>query len=203
MAMIIVLDTTFLRCLSKSVIRKCYGCKKFRSLPYHSPKPEPLRRDRNKKCFHSKVIGTDYAGPIYYKIKRKGKLKVYILLFSLSVNRSVRKELAPNLTTAEFKKSFKRLTSRRGKSKIFYSDNAKTFKEKIKVIRKHKDKKHHDFLSSEMIIWTFNVSKVPWWGTPFERLSRLIKASFYKTIGKAHVTWAELEEVSRDVEKLT
>ena len=161
MAMIIVLDTTFLRCLSKSVIRKCYGCKKFRSLPYHSPKPEPLRRDRNKKCFHSKVIGTDYAGPIYYKIKRKGKLKVYILLFSFSVNRSVRKELAPNLTTAEFKKSFKRLTSRRGKSKIFYSDNAKTFKEKIKVIRKHKDKKHHDFLSSEMIIWKFNVSKVP------------------------------------------
>ena len=203
MTMIIALDTTFLRCLSKSVIRKCYGCKKFRSLPYHSPKPEPLRRDRNKKCFHSKVIGTDYAGPIYYKIKRNGKLKVYILLFSFSVNRSVRKELAPNLTTAEFKKSFKRLTSRRGKSKIFYSDNAKTFKEKIKVIRKHKDKKHHDFLSSEMITWKFNVSKVPWWGTPFEWLSGLIKASFYKTIGKAQVTWAELEEVSRDVEKLT
>ena len=161
MTMIIVLDTTFLKCLSKSVIRKCCGCKKFRSLPYHSPKPEPLPRDRNKNCFQFEVIGTDYAGPIYYKTKRKGKLKAYILLFSCSVNRTVRRKLAPNLTTAEFQKSFKRLISRRGKSKIFYSDNAKTFKEKIKVIRKHKDKKHHDFLSSEMIKWKFNVSKIP------------------------------------------
>ena len=34
-----------LRRLSKSVIRNCYGCKKFRSLPYHSPKPGPLSKD--------------------------------------------------------------------------------------------------------------------------------------------------------------
>ena len=37
-----------LRRLSKLIIRNCYGCKKFRSLPYHSPKPGPLPKGRTK-----------------------------------------------------------------------------------------------------------------------------------------------------------
>ena len=117
-----------LRRLSKSVIRNCYGCKKFRSLSYHSPKPGPLPKDRTEKFFPFEVIGTDYAGPIYYKTKKKSELKAYILLFSCSVTRAVHKELVSNLTTAESIKSFKRLISRRCKPKIVYSDNAKTFK---------------------------------------------------------------------------
>ena len=60
-----------LRRLSKSVIRNCYGCKKFRSLPYHSPKPRPLPKDRTEKYFPFEVVGTYYAGLIYYKTKRK------------------------------------------------------------------------------------------------------------------------------------
>ena len=117
-----------LKSLSKSLIRNCYGCKKFRSLPYHSPKPGPLPKDRTEKCFPFEVIGTDYAGPIYYKTKKKSELKAYILLFSCSVTRAVHIELVTNLTTIEFIKSFKRLISRRGKPKIVYSDNAKTVK---------------------------------------------------------------------------
>ena len=72
------------------------------------------------------VIGTDSAGPIYYKTK--SLLKAYILLFSCSVTRAVHIELASNLTTPEFIKSFRRLILRRGKHKIVYSNNAKTFK---------------------------------------------------------------------------
>ena len=48
-----------LRRLSKSVIRNCYGCKKFRSLPYHSPEPGPLPRDRTERCFPFEVIDTE------------------------------------------------------------------------------------------------------------------------------------------------
>ena len=126
-----------LRRLSKSIIRNCYGCKKFRSLPYHSPKPGPLPKDRTEKCFPFEVIGTDYAGPIYYKTKKKNELKAYILLFSCSVTRAVHIELVSNLTTPEFIKSFKRLILRRGKPEIVYSDNAKTFKAGGKVTSKH------------------------------------------------------------------
>ena len=45
----------------------------------------------------------------------------------------------------------------------------------------------------------FNVPKAPWWGGQFERLIGPIKASLYRTIGKAQLTWAELEEVLLDI----
>ena len=116
-----------LRRLSKSVIRKCYGYKKFRSLPYHSSKPGPLPTDRTEKCFPFEGMGTDYASPIYYKTKKKSELKAYTLLFSCSATRAVHIELVPNLTTTGCIKSFKRLIFRRDKPKIVYSHNAKTF----------------------------------------------------------------------------
>ena len=86
---------------------------------------------RNSKVYHTTLqnqdhclkIGTDYAGPIYYKTKKKNELKAYILLFSCSVTRAVHIELVSNLTTTEFIKSLKRLIP---KPKIGYSVNAKT-----------------------------------------------------------------------------
>ena len=50
-------------------------------------------------------------------------------------------------------------------------------------------------MNSDTFIWKFNVPKAPWWGGQFERLIDLIKARLYRTIGKAKLTWAELEEV--------
>ena len=88
-----------LRRLSKSVIRNCYGCKKFGILPYRSPESGSLPKDRTEKCFRFEVIGTDYAGPIYYKTEKKSELKPYILLFSCSVTRAGHIELVSNLTT--------------------------------------------------------------------------------------------------------
>ena len=72
-----------LKFLSKSVIRNCYGCKRIRNLPYHSPKPGPLPRDRTEIFFPSEAIGTDSAGLIYYKTKKKSKLKAYIFTIFL------------------------------------------------------------------------------------------------------------------------
>ena len=43
------------RRLSKSVIRNCYGCKKFKSLPCQSPKSGPLPKDRTEIVFHSRL----------------------------------------------------------------------------------------------------------------------------------------------------
>ena len=64
----------------------------------------------------------------------------------------------------------------------------------------NRDQKRHDFLSSETIIWKFNISETPQSGGNFEWLIGLIKASLYKTIGKAQLTWAELEKVLLDIE---
>ena len=57
-------------------------------------------------------------------------------------------------------------------------------------------------MSSGTILWKFNVPKAPWWGGQFERLIGLIKPSLYRAIGKAQLTWAELEEVLLDIEKI-
>ena len=64
----------------------------------------------------------------------------------------------------------------------------------------HKEQKLHDFLRSEMIIWKFNIPKAPGWAGQFERLIGLNKARLYRTIGKAMMTWAKLEELLLDIE---
>ena len=170
-----------------------------KSLPYHFAKPGALSKDRIEKCFSFEVVGTDYAGPIYYKALNKSELKVYILLFFCSITRAVYIDLVSNFTTIEFIKSFERL--RRGKPKIVYCENAKAFNVGAKCQANiNKDQKLHNFLNSETITWKFNVPKSPCWGGQFERLIGLIKSSLYRTIRKAQLTWAESEEVLLDIQ---
>ena len=102
-----------LRKLTKSIIRSCYGCKRFRATHYSNPKPELLPRDRTERALPFEIVGTGYAGWWYYKSKGKKYLKAYISSFSCSVSRAVHLELVSNLTTNEFIKSFKKLISRR------------------------------------------------------------------------------------------
>ena len=44
------------------------------------------------------------------------------------------------------------------------------------------------------MLWKLNFPKAPCSGGQSERLIGLIKASLYMTIGKAQLTWAELEQ---------
>ena len=118
-----------LRKLTKSIIRNCYGCKSFRATHYPNPKPELLPRDRTEQVLPFEIVGTDYAGSLYYKSNGKKYLKAYISSFSCSVSRAVQLELVSNLTTNEFIKSFKKLISRRKKPNIIYSDNVKPLRQ--------------------------------------------------------------------------
>ena len=102
-----------------SVVRKCYGCKRFNSLPYLGVKPGPLPNYRTEQAIPFQVIGTDFAGPIYYRTKTKKEQKAYILIVSCSVGGAVHLELIPNTTTKEFIKCLKRLVARRGNLLLF------------------------------------------------------------------------------------
>ena len=190
-----------LRQQTKSVIRKCYGCKKYRALPYPTPKPGPLPPERTELAMPFQTIGTDYAGPIYYRTKSKKESKAYILLFACSVSRAVHLELAENLTSKEFIKCFKRLIARRGRPKLIYSDNAKTFQAAAKWLKQvTRDEELHEFLIKENISWRFNLSRAPWWGGQFERLIGITKQALHKSLGKTNLYWNELEEVLLDIE---
>eukprot|EP00112_Aurelia_sp_Birch-Aquarium-sp1_P013008 Seg2741.1 transcript_id=Seg2741.1/GoldUCD/mRNA.D3Y31 product="hypothetical protein" protein_id=Seg2741.1/GoldUCD/D3Y31 len=57
-----------------------------------------------------------------------------------------------------------------------------------------------NFLAHQHIKWQFDLSKAPWWGGQFERMVGLVKQSLYKTLGRACLSWSELEEVIIDIE---
>ena len=88
-----------LRQLTKKVISKYHGCKRFQSKPFTTPIPEYLPKNHSEQNLPFKVIGADYAGPIYCKTKSKSEVKVYILLFTWSISRAIQLEISSNQTT--------------------------------------------------------------------------------------------------------
>ena len=56
----------------------------------------------------------------------------------------------------------------------------------------------YNFLAHQEIKWKFKLSRAPWWGGKFERLTGLTKNTKYKSIGSS--TWNEFEEGLLDIE---
>ena len=69
----------------------------------------------------------------------------------------------------------------------------------IKQIRK--SERLHNYLATQSIHWSFNLAKSPWWGGLYERLIKEIKATLYKTLGKSHLLFNQLETVILDIER--
>ena len=89
-----------LRKITKSIIKKCHHCVRYRVMPFPRPKPRALLKQRTQQCYPFQVIGVDFAGPIYYRSKSKAISKSCILLFSCSLSRAIHLELVPNLHTS-------------------------------------------------------------------------------------------------------
>ena len=105
------------------------------------------------------------------------------------------------METSKFITSLKRFIARRGRPKLIYSDNTKTFKSAAKWLGKvQQEERFHAFLADKAVEWRFNLSRAPWWGGQYERLIGLFKRAFHKTIGNGTLTWEELEEMVLDVE---
>ena len=120
-----------LRKLTKSVIRTCYGS-------------EQRIIQILDQGLYREIELTIWDGR--YRLCRPIDLKAYILLFSCKASRAVYLEIVANLSTNQFIKSFKKLTSRRGKSNIIYSDNVITFKAGAKWLNSiNRDEKFRDF----------------------------------------------------------
>ena len=103
-----------LRKITKSIIKKCHDCVRCRAMPFSSPKPGSLLKQRTQEYHSLQVTEVDYAGPIYYRSKKKAISKSDTFLFLCSVSRTIHLEFVPNLTTQEFFKSLKGLIVRRG-----------------------------------------------------------------------------------------
>ena len=190
-----------LRQVVKSVRSNCSGCKRFTTVPITKPAPGKLPKDRTQGGAAFEVIGTDFAGPIRYRMPNKREGKSYLLIFSCSLSRAIHLELVHNLKTETFIQCLKRLIARRGRPSTIYSDNGRTFVKASKWLKQvRNDEKVQGLLQQYEIVWKFNLSRAPWWGGQFERLIGIVKGALYKVIGGATLTWSELTEVMLDIE---
>ena len=115
-----------LRKLTKRVVRKCSGCKRFQAVAFANPLTAPPPRERTEGNTAFNVIGVDFAGPVKYRDKHKEEQKAYVVLYSCSLTRGEFLELLLSLETTEFIKSLRRLIARRGRPSKIYSDNGQT-----------------------------------------------------------------------------
>jgi len=190
-----------LRRLVKKVRSSCNGCKRFGAKAYEAPPQGNLPTTRTQGTTPFEVIGVDFAGPIKYVTKIKKEAKAYLVLYACSLTRTVYLDVVRSLDTKEFIMSLKRFIARRGRPKLIYSDNAKTFKAAAKwILLVRQDENLNSLLANMSIEWRFNLSWAPWWGGQFERLIGLFKSSFYESIGNGVLTWSELEQVVLDIE---
>jgi len=191
------------RQLVKSVIGRCFICK-----VYNARKGAevfaPLPRDRIMESTPFDVIGIDFAGPVY--IKSHGATeKSYICLFTCAVTRAIHLELVRNMNTESFILALKRFIGRRGAPRVIYSDNAKTFKRADKYLQELYSKKNlelQSFYEDQNIKWKFIVERAPWWGGFWERMVRSVKTVLKKSLGKALLTFIEMETMLIEVESV-
>ncbi|XP_044169674.1 uncharacterized protein LOC122953767 [Acropora millepora] len=180
----------------KRVIKRCHSRKRFQVVPLATPPLVQLPLERTKGSGAFEVVGVNFAGPIkYLKLSRK-EGKAYLVLFACSLSRAL-----PNLETATFLGSLKRLIARRGRPSTIFSDNGRTFVGAARFLREIRlNERLKAYLAKEEISWKFNLSSAPWCGGQFEGLVGLFKRAFYKTVGGGMLSWDELSEVVLEVE---
>ena len=178
-----------LRRIAKTVCKECVFCRRQDSKACSQP-VAPLPELRVKAAPPFTVTGLDYAGPLFCLDFPSKKL--YILLFTCAVVRSVHLELTDSLNLSDCILAIRRFVARRGLPSVFYSDNAKTF-----VGVSHLLQQHHGPLAPQ---WKFIVPRAPWWGGWWERLVRSVKSALRKTVGVRCLSRSELETTLQEIE---
>ena len=118
-----------LRSLTKKVIQNCNVWKRYQEKPISASHvtTAALPTFRVEMSDPFAVTGVDFAGPVYYRVKKSVTAKAYIALFTCTSTRAVHLKLCRDLSSAEFQRALKEFIARRGCPQILVSDNGKTF----------------------------------------------------------------------------
>ena len=191
-----------LRSKVKKVIGNCNVCKVFSAKPFKAPATSQLPEFRTTPGRPFETTGVDFAGPLIYKVTKKEEGKCYVIIFTCATSRAVHLELAKSQTASEFQEKLNSFITRKTRPSRIVSDNATTFIATSKWIKQiRKSERLHDYLATQNIHWKFNLAKSPWWGGLYERLIKEIKTTLYKTLGKSHLLFNQLETVILDIER--
>ena len=189
-----------LRSKVKKAIKKCNVCKIYSAKPYGPPATLQLPEFRTEAGRPFEVTGVDFAGPLVHKIRKKEEGKCYVLIFTCATSRAVHLELTHSQTAEEFQEKLNSFVTRKTRPRRIISDNATVFKATVKWIKViRRSECLQNYLATQEIHWRFNLAKSPWWGGMYERLIKEIKKTLYKTLGRTHLTFGQLETVVMDI----
>ena len=153
----------------KSAIHKRVTCKRHEGKGYQIPSTAALPDFRVTPSAPVDQTACDFADQLFCKTSGEDPSnKCYIALFTCCATRSVRLELAADLTAECFIKYFRRFSARRGPPTRIVSDNAKTFKtadRKLAALFGLPDVQN--YLLNQRIKWRYNLHKASWWGGLF------------------------------------
>ena len=178
----------------KTVLNKCYLCRKFEGKLLKMLPAAPLPDFRVMCCDPFTHVGVDYLGPlhVYPTPSHKKDLleKVHVVLFTCASTRAVHLDMVPDTSCSAFISCLKRFFGRRGFPKLFISDNAKCF---IAAELKR-------FLKIREIEWQFILEVSPWWGGFYERMIQTVKRSLRKTLRRNNASYDELMTILIEIE---
>eukprot|EP00112_Aurelia_sp_Birch-Aquarium-sp1_P015934 Seg357.4 transcript_id=Seg357.4/GoldUCD/mRNA.D3Y31 product="hypothetical protein" protein_id=Seg357.4/GoldUCD/D3Y31 len=179
----------------KSLLRSCAICKVFASKHIRAPEMAPLPEIRAVRSRPFQHTGVDFAGPLHVKSGQE-MVKSYIALFTCATTRAVHLELTPDLTAPIFRMTLEKFAAAWGMPNLLVSDNATTFKTtaiQLKALVEHPEVQ--EYLQSHFLTWRFNLALASWWGGWFEKMVGLTKTILKKTLGKASLSYFEMEVV--------
>ena len=96
-----------LRSLTKKVIQNCNVCKRCWEKPISPVTTAVLPTFRVEMSDPLVVTGVDFAGPVYYRVRKSVPAKAYIALFTSTSTGTVHLKLCRDLSCAEFQRALK------------------------------------------------------------------------------------------------
>ena len=105
-----------LRSLTKKVIQNCTVYKRYREKPISASHvtTAALPTFKVEMSDPFSVTGVDFAGPVYYRVKKSDSAKAHNALFTCTSTRAVHLKLCRDLSSAEFQRALTEFIARRG-----------------------------------------------------------------------------------------
>uniref|UniRef100_A0A5S6Q3R2 Integrase catalytic domain-containing protein n=1 Tax=Trichuris muris TaxID=70415 RepID=A0A5S6Q3R2_TRIMR len=189
----------------RRIIGRCLYCRRLSALPKQVMMAD-LPSERLDFCLPAFTnVGIDFFGPFAVTVKRSTE-KRYGCIFTCLVSRAVHLELTPSLSLNSVVLALKRFISRRGRPKVIFSDNGKSFVRAAKCLEEELTNLDLEKLSASAsdlrIHWKFSPPNGPHFGGVWERLIGMAKKALTATLQGNTCTDEVLSTVFAEVEAL-
>ncbi|XP_063994337.1 uncharacterized protein LOC135171637 [Diachasmimorpha longicaudata] len=194
----------------RHIIHKCIRCTRLSppSVEYIMGNL-PAARVTESRPFSN--VGIDYCGPFFIKEKKfrnRGRVKVYVAVFTCLAVKAVHLEVVSDLTTEAFLAALRRFIARRGCCRNIYSDNGTNFvgasnelKEIYELLKSvDLQQQAQSLLTNKRIQWHFIPPQSPHFGGLWEAAVKSFKHHLYRIVTNELLTIEEFNTLVIEIE---